>query len=63
VSVKDYFFLVIVDGRLFDVWIQVVVPSFSALFTGATSDFVDICQLLSNERPPLGAVLRHEANN
>lgn len=56
VGIEDDLLLDIVDRRLLDGWIQVVVPPLAALLTRATTDMVLAGELLSDERPPLGAV-------
>lgn len=55
-SIEDDDFFFLVDGRLLDAGIQVVVPSLSALLASAPADMVVVLELLGDEGPPLGAV-------
>ena len=59
-SIKNDPLLHVVNGRLFDGRIQVVVPTLSTLLASSTAYVVIICELLSNKRPPLSAVSIHE---
>ena len=55
--------LLTVDRRLFDAWIEVVVPSFSALLAGAATNVVIVFQHLSNIGPPLGAIFLYQTHD
>ena len=53
----------IVDGRLFDARVKVVMPSFPALLSSAAADVVLVGQLLRDEGPSLGTVFGNQVNN
>ena len=63
VCVEDDQFLLVVDRCLFDVRIEVVVPSLTALFACAALDSVFILQHLGDEGPSFGSELSNQAHD
>lgn len=56
-------FLLIIDGRLFDAGVQMVMPPFPALLASSTANVVLICQLLGNECPSLRTIFGYQVND
>lgn len=63
VSIENYYFFFTVDRGFFDVGVQVVVPSFSALLSSPAPDHVIFLEHLGNVRPFLGAMLFYQFND
>jgi len=58
--VKNLLLLTLVDWRLIDVWVQVIVPSLAALFACARTNFEFFLKLVCYESPLFGAILLDE---
>ena len=61
VSVKNYYFFLVIDWRFLDIRVQVVVPSLSTLLARPAPYLVVFLEHLGDEGPPLGAVLGDKA--
>lgn len=59
-SLKDLLFLLWAYGILLDIGIQMIVPSFAALFTCPAIYFVLFLEFLSNESPSFCAIFVYQ---
>lgn len=59
VGIEYDFLLLMVDGGLLDVGVKMVMPSFSALLSGTSSNLMDIRELLCDKCPSFSSILSH----
>ena len=63
VSIEDYALFFVVYWRLFDAWVEMIMPSFPTLLSSATANMILVRELLGDECPSFGTILCNQVYN